>query len=599
MLDFHANRLDYGALLCPPAGYVLDRAIATTYSLDLNALLAIPVALFYAHTLEGELNGERLALLEAVRRLSDKVTLFHQAGKVRVPTKYNRLYAFLEDCLVPVSPLDPWQSFHPKVWVLRFTPERKGEPIRFRLLVLSRNLTFDRSWDLAVNLEGEVTGKEQPENHPLIDFVGYLLNQNKQKFQWGRAFKQQLKKVVFCAPSGFNKLLFHPIGIPGYTSGVPNYNPEHLVILSPFVQDAPLQGFRTKELQEAYLFSRWEELNGLQESSLSTPFRCYHLNRTVVDGERALDMAGEQSSQDLHAKLFVQTRKGHSRWLLGSANATNPADGARNVEFMLELSGYGAAIQGPSLVDTFLGEDRKKGVFVEYERPESISTDSVGETLRQQLRVLENRLVLSGLSGTLVQSQNGTNHDLIVKTDLKTDDMGFFRIELFPPGQERLARSLPRHPDASVCFENLALVDLSRFMAIKIGHPDLYEERRFLLRMDIDLPEERLSRIFSLLLKNQERFFEYLRFLLAQNPDKESFMSSGEGRRDGAKDPSSLEAMGAVYEDLLIAASRCPGKLKAVESVIQRLQKEPTGKEIIPQEFLKLWEYFKGYATDA
>ena len=319
----------------------------------------------------------------------------------------------------------------------------------------------------------------------------------------------------------------------------------------------------------------------------------------VVDGERALEMVGKQNSQDLHAKLFVQTRKGHSRWLLGSANATSPAAEGRNVEFMLELSGYGAAIQGPRLVDTLLGEDRKKGVFVEYERPESISADSAREALRQQLRVLENRLVVSGLCGNLTQSNNGTNHDLHVTAGLEPGDVGNFRVELFPPGQEMLAQPLPKQPQPSVSFKNLTLVDLSRYIAVKIGHPGLIDERRFLLQMKIDLPEERLNRIFSLLLKNQERFFEYLRFLLLQNPDKESFFPPGEEGGGGRKDPTPLVGLGAVYEDLLLAASRSPGQLKAVESVIQRLQKEPTGNEIIPTEFLQLWEHFRGYAADA
>jgi len=50
MLDFRNDRLDYGRLLIPPEGYRLDRAIAATYSLDLNTLLSIPVALFYSQT---------------------------------------------------------------------------------------------------------------------------------------------------------------------------------------------------------------------------------------------------------------------------------------------------------------------------------------------------------------------------------------------------------------------------------------------------------------------------------------------------------------------------------------------------------------------
>jgi hypothetical protein len=56
----------------PPDGYELDSAIATTYSLELDALLAIPVAICFHDTLEGDLRGEKLALLEAIGQLKGR-----------------------------------------------------------------------------------------------------------------------------------------------------------------------------------------------------------------------------------------------------------------------------------------------------------------------------------------------------------------------------------------------------------------------------------------------------------------------------------------------------------------------------------------------
>lgn len=52
MLDIKKHRLDYGAMLIPPPGYRLAKAVAATYTLDLNTLLSIPVALFFSQTLE-------------------------------------------------------------------------------------------------------------------------------------------------------------------------------------------------------------------------------------------------------------------------------------------------------------------------------------------------------------------------------------------------------------------------------------------------------------------------------------------------------------------------------------------------------------------
>ena len=47
MLIPDKNRFDYGEQLCPPEGFEFDKAIATTYSLDLNALMGISIALCF------------------------------------------------------------------------------------------------------------------------------------------------------------------------------------------------------------------------------------------------------------------------------------------------------------------------------------------------------------------------------------------------------------------------------------------------------------------------------------------------------------------------------------------------------------------------
>jgi len=52
MLKPNDNRIDYGEELNAPDKYELDAAVATTYSLDLDALLAVSVALGFKDTLE-------------------------------------------------------------------------------------------------------------------------------------------------------------------------------------------------------------------------------------------------------------------------------------------------------------------------------------------------------------------------------------------------------------------------------------------------------------------------------------------------------------------------------------------------------------------
>ena len=145
MLDVKKHRLDYGAMLIPPKGFRLAKAVAATYTLDLNTLLSIPVALFFSQTLEGNFETERVQLLEAIQRCPEVLHIYHQQGKIHVPKKHNRLYGLLEPCVVGILPDNAYTSFHPKVWVLRY--EHDAQPTMCRMIVLTR-ITYDRCWTL-------------------------------------------------------------------------------------------------------------------------------------------------------------------------------------------------------------------------------------------------------------------------------------------------------------------------------------------------------------------------------------------------------------------------------------------------------------------
>jgi hypothetical protein len=56
---------------------------------------------------------------------------------------------------------------------MRFSPEAGGTT-RQRLVMMSRNLTRDRSWDVALQLEGEETEKNQGGNQPLVDLIDWM-----------------------------------------------------------------------------------------------------------------------------------------------------------------------------------------------------------------------------------------------------------------------------------------------------------------------------------------------------------------------------------------------------------------------------------------
>jgi hypothetical protein len=169
------QRTLYGANLQPPAGYVFDAAIATTFSLDFETALAVPVSLaLFAAENRDEILTHPLALLEGAERIAGRLLVFTDAGHIQAHTRpHSRLCSLLERIIVEVAAPNNG-AFHPKMWALRFKPVRADEPARLRLLVLSRNLTRDRSWDIALTLDGVVAKRPQALNRPLVDFIRRL-----------------------------------------------------------------------------------------------------------------------------------------------------------------------------------------------------------------------------------------------------------------------------------------------------------------------------------------------------------------------------------------------------------------------------------------
>ena len=71
MLHPKNDRIDYGEQLIPPEGYELTQAIGTSYSLDLEALMLVPVALFYAQHLDGNPDTPGYDMLEAITKAAE------------------------------------------------------------------------------------------------------------------------------------------------------------------------------------------------------------------------------------------------------------------------------------------------------------------------------------------------------------------------------------------------------------------------------------------------------------------------------------------------------------------------------------------------
>jgi hypothetical protein len=600
VLDCNRNRLDYGELLRPPDDYRLERAVATTYSADLTTLLSIPIALVYAQTLEGDVSGTRFQLLEAIKHFSRQVTVYHQKGQLHVPAKLNWLHAYLEDALVPILPADAFAAFHPKVWVIRYAPaeETPDLPIRYRVIVLSRNLTFDRSWDVAACLEGEAGASPVPANGPLVDFVNWL--HGHRAIPEIDRFAYDLARVAFATPPPFDSHAFHPIGIANHeVNPVARQKAAKALVMSPFLHESAVKELIANTESPPVVFSERPELERLPVDLLMK-FPAHHLSDLIVDGER-MDTSDEGGvdvqQQHLHAKLFIFESQAETAWFLGSANSTKAARD-KNIEFMLETRGTASSIRiRPRLKElTGAGE----GPFVPFEAVSGGKDDAEERRKQLEIRRFEHALLSAKIQGHVETGENGKNYDLHLTLHLEdVPKAPSLRATVQPLSAKQgfAPHRLVEGTTDRCVFRNIAEVELSRFVHFRIEAAGGELQHEFLCRIEVDgLPPDRLDNILKKIIDSRDKFFDYLRFLLADEINKEDLLANG---TDGSRQTSAdADAAGdwnfhlPIYEQLLVTASRSPGKLADVDEVIRHLV---AGDEesVIPETFLSFWESFR------
>jgi len=373
--------------LRPPAGMRLDTAVGTSFTLNLQAVLLAPVsfAVFGAQT--GTEGSDPLALLEAVRRHASSITIFAQAGAITAPHSYQPTLAWLEESVVPVRP-PKGHLFHPKVWALRFvnaeaagqseSPPDNGAELH-RLLVMSRNLTFDRSWDTIVVLDGTDTGVEQPESKKTADFIRSLANTAVVPISEKRKadiddLADSISRIRWETPEGIDAVYLWPMG-----RGVepkPDFTGNRSLVISPFISADGLAQL-TATGTDHLLVSRPESMDGVGADGLTSFETTFVLDSDALPatGDEAIENEPETEPtasvvaaegvgrayepigtglHGLHAKAYVVERGKNTHLFTGSTNATWAGLNG-GVEFLVEL----VAKRRNLSIDSVLGVDTK------------------------------------------------------------------------------------------------------------------------------------------------------------------------------------------------------------------------------------------------
>ena len=593
-----ANRLTLIDAMRPPAGFGFESAMAVTYTMNLSSLLAVPAVL----TLSGDADSageagdafEPVELIHALRAHASRLTVFSQVGEIALAPS-RRAFAFLERTVLPVS-APRGGVVHPKVWVIRYeaagTPP-DGQPVeqRLRVLIASRNLTFDTSWDTVVRLD-ETVGSGGTTLQPVGELFEDLLSRCSVEVPDEHVTRVEslttaLQDAKFARPAGVDDLQVHVLGLRNTSSPLPP-DAERSLIISPFVSDSFFTNVHPVKTDE--LVSSPEQLDRLQPDSLTKVEKVH-----AFDDGSAADLAYDDKRSPfdpgrplvgLHAKVFAFEDKGRARLFLGSANATGPAFGS-NIEILVELTGSIDALGIDRLCDGTDDEPGLRDLFYDYRRS-CIDSAPNGRPSVDHWRQTIARLSFKGQA-----TEGGDGWTVTYRTTEPMPEPDDVTIRCWPltvAGNRRIvAAGRPLEERFDTSLENL-----SGFLAFELAHTDGTLSRFVVPAALTGVPEQRDRLLLRLLVGNAERFFRYLMALLEEDPAEFGLLDTIERISD---EPGTPDGGGPVsfpvLERLLRTMRHDPGKLAGLHPLVSDLAAD----DALPPGFAELWEMIHQVAT--
>lgn len=613
--------------LRPPVGYDVDVAIGTTFSLDLMALLAVPLAfaLFDWEDDSGKVTADPLALLEAARRYARKTHIFCQSGQIHLPRQRSPLFYELERVVKEVRAPDERGIFHPKVWVLRFTPATKNDSVLYRLLCLSRNLTYDRSWDTVLRLDGELIDRDLgiAANHPLGDFIKELPNRMIQPPEDElrktiSKVQDELRRVRFTLPEGVEQVRFHPLGL-GFEETQDWWFPgrcEQLLAVAPFMDKITLKRFASKTEGKCKLVSRLEQLQELPGDLLAKFADVYYLHPDASEVENSetptpvdeqepdkSDVPEEVESETLtglHAKLYITDAGRKASLWTGSANATSAAF-SRNVEFLVELVGTKSEFGVAAFLERMKGQTRFADLLHKFDSQEIVvekdaearDAEKLAKRVRTALLGLSIKATVSPIPDSLVFNMvlSGT---ATTRARFQPESVAISCWPVTLPEREAVD-GLGLVSGKLILFPKLTFEALTAFMAfdVKAVVGNGTHRLRFVLNLPVEgLPNDRPERMLRLVLQNKRQVLRMLLLLLADNgADVMIGLSQGHEISDADHADYGGHGLGdlALLEPLLKTLEHNPAKLIRVARLISDLEKAPEGTDLLPPGFMQIW----------
>ena len=583
-------------LLRPPNQYRLDLAVLTTYTLDLDALLALPLAvLSQSDNSVEELMADPLRLVAALREAGDRIHVFVDEAGIAIPDQGRELVSTLESSVHPVRAPNGG-VFHPKVWLARFAPEDGDTPELLRLAVLSRNLTFDRSWDIALASENSIGGRRRlADSRPLGDLIATLPDLASRtgarlpKTISDRVARlaDQARRTAFPAPDGFESpLRFHSFGISSRSTGLwpPRGNASRVLAVAPFAgaHGTKVVAALARDGAKRTLVSRPEELDQISPDTLGEWSEVFVLSEPA-SGESAEEA---RRPSGLHAKIVGTEHRGQVTWYFGSANLTEAALDGKNVEILACLTGRRAQCGIKQFLAQFLDLCEPYSPSRPDEQEDDAALAEEHHLRREELERVRATVVEAVASGNLgIECTRGEDvWEWRIVGELRDIPDGV-TIVLWPAtiGEEQC------HPLDQPSW-HLPVSHLTAFVAFRlsVGVEGIDDVRFAMMLPAKGLPSGRTARILRTLIDSPAKFLRFLRALLGGLEGGSMFLPRNGDGSDQAKWAGVLDGE-TLLEDLLRAASRDPDRLDVVRRLVADLQRTAEGRTMIPPDLYELW----------
>lgn len=578
--------------LRPPAGHKVDVVVGTTYALNLTALLLAPLSFAVFDQTDGDAERvDPIRLLEAVRRHAEHTTVFCQAGGIHVPSAYRSILTFVEDTVHEVTAPREGGIFHPKIWALRFVDAAGSHA--HRVVVLSRNMTLDRSWDTALVLDEASDGLIDAA--PAADFIRWLPSLTTRPVSDRRTgdvddLAATLASVQLTPPSPFTGGELLPIGVGGDAWPFPT-RARRMLAISPFLTRGRLDSLARISTARR-LVSRAESLDlvgahALEGWDVNVLQRTAETDHDAAPAGESAPTVFQDESDGLHAKTFILDLDDRtSTTVTGSANLTSAA-WDRNVEFDAVLTGPTSTCGVAAVLD---GSAEVPGL-VNLLAPHSASSqDGVPDPAIEMSYVLErfHRDLAAHAPVLRVRALDDDRAEAVLSLPVPAQ----------PPGSTRVWLASVSETHAQPLTAELAWTVASKhvtaFVVVETtaGERAARVTRRCVLKAALvgDVDARRLDAVLDVL-SSKDDVLRYVLFLLG-DPAYDSLFAQASGAPGErfASANAGFSTRAALFEPMVRAVGRDEDALARVASLMEDLRNSPDGASLVPDGFDALWD---------